>query len=32
MLYHYKDDNQITFFVPNGETQYTLDELTNILI
>jgi hypothetical protein len=32
MLDHYKDDNQITFFVPNNETQYTLDELTDILI
>jgi len=32
MLNHYEDDNQITFFVPNDETQYTLDELTNILI
>ena len=32
MLNHYEDDNQITFFVPNDETKYTLDELTNILI
>ena len=32
MLDHYNDDNQITFFVPNNETQYTLDELTDILI
>ena len=32
MLDHYKDDNQITFFVPNNEIQYTLDELTDILI
>ena len=29
---HYESDNQITFFVPNGEEQYTLDELTDILI
>ena len=32
MLDHYNDDNQITFFVPNNEIQYTLDELTDILI
>ena len=32
MLDHYESDNQITFFVPNNETQYTLDELTDILI
>ena len=29
---HYESDNQITFFVPNDEEQYTLDELTDILI
>ena len=29
---HYKDDKQITFFVPNDESKYTLDELTDILI
>ena len=29
---HYESDNQITFFVPNDEKQYTLDELTDILI
>ena len=32
MLDHYESDNQITFFVPNNEEQYTLDELTDILI
>ena len=32
MLDHYESDNQITFFVPNDEDQYTLDELTDILI
>ena len=32
MLDHYEDNNQITFFVPNNETQYTLDKLTDILI
>ena len=32
MLDHYESDNQITFFVPNDEEQYTLDELTDILI
>ena len=32
MLDHYESDNQITFFVPNDEELYTLDELTNILI
>ena len=32
MLDHYESDNQITFFVPNGETTYTLGELTDILI
>jgi len=32
MLDHYEDDNQITFFVPNNETRYTLDKLTDILI
>ena len=32
MLDHYENDNQITFFVPKDEAQYTLDELTNILI
>ena len=32
MLDHYESDNQITFFVPNDETQYTLGELTDILI
>ena len=29
---HYENDNQITFFVSNDEEQYTLDELTDILI
>ena len=29
---HYESDNQITFFVPIDEEQYTLDELTDILI
>ena len=29
---HYEDDNQITFFVANDEEQYTLNELTDILI
>ena len=29
---HYESDNQITFFVPNDEEQYTLGELTDILI
>ena len=29
---HYESDNQITFFVPNDEEQYTLNELTDILI
>ena len=29
---HYESDNQITFFVPNNEEQYTLNELTDILI
>ena len=29
---HYESDNQITFFVANNEEQYTLDELTDILI
>ena len=28
----YESDNQITFFVPNDEDQYTLNELTDILI
>ena len=32
MLAHYESDNQITFFQPNDETEYTLDELTDILI
>ena len=32
MLAHYESDNQITFFQPNDEKQYTLDELTDILI
>ena len=32
MLDHYESDNQITFFVPNDEEQYTLNELTDILI
>ena len=32
MLEHYESDNQITFFVPKDEKQYTLDELTDILI
>jgi hypothetical protein len=32
MLDHYESDNQITFFVPNGETTYTLGELTDILV
>ena len=32
MLDHYESDNQITFFVPNDEEQYTLDELTDVLI
>ena len=32
MLDHYDSDNQITFFVPNEEEEYTLDELTDILI
>ena len=32
MLYHYESDNQITFFQPNDEEHYTLDELTDILI
>ena len=32
MLDHYESDNQITFFEPNGEEQYTLNELTDILI
>jgi len=29
---HYESYNQITFFVPNDEKQYTLNELTDILI
>ena len=29
---HYESDNQITFFVAKDEEQYTLDELTDILI
>ena len=29
---HYEADNQITFFVANDEKQYTLDEMTDILI
>tara|TARA_B110000305_G_C18974494_1_gene418665 strand:+ start:196 stop:516 length:321 start_codon:yes stop_codon:yes gene_type:complete len=32
MLDHYESDNQITFFVPTGESTYTLAELTDILI
>ena len=32
MLDHYESDNQITFFVPTGETTHTLNELTDILI
>tara|TARA_B110000438_G_C15620614_1_gene566381 strand:+ start:32 stop:352 length:321 start_codon:yes stop_codon:yes gene_type:complete len=32
MLDHYESDGQITFFVPNGEEEYTLDELTDMLI
>ena len=32
MLDHYESDNQITFFVPIGESTYTLAELTDILI
>ena len=31
-LDHYESDNQITFFEPNDEQEYTLDELTDILI
>jgi len=31
-LDHYESDNQITFFVPTDEEQYTLNELTDILI
>ena len=31
-LDNYETDNQITFFVADGETTYTLDELTEILI
>ena len=31
-LNHYETDNQITFFEPNDEQEYTLDELTDILI
>ena len=29
--FNYESDNQITFFVPNDENEYTLDELTDIL-
>ena len=29
---HYEADNQITFFEANDEKEYTLDELTDILI
>ena len=29
---HYEADNQITFFVANEEKEYTLDEMTDILI
>ena len=29
---HYESDNQITFFVAKDEEQYTLNELTDILI
>jgi len=32
MLDHYESDNQITFFQPNDEKTYTLDELTEIFI
>ena len=32
ILDHYEEYNQITFFVPNEEKNFTLDELTNILI
>jgi len=32
MLDHYESDNQITFFQPNNEKTYTLDELTEIFI
>ena len=31
-LDHYQDDNQITFFVPDGEEDFTLGELTEIFI
>ena len=31
-LNHWESDNQITFFEPNDEQEYTLDELTDILI
>lgn len=31
-LDHYQDDNQITFFVPDGEEEYTLGELTEMFI
>jgi len=31
-LDNYETDNQITFFVPDGEAKYTLDELTEILM
>ena len=31
-LDHYQDDNQITFFVADEEDEFTLDELTEMLI
>ena len=32
MLEHYNDYNQITFFVPNDESEFTFDKLEDILI
>jgi hypothetical protein len=32
ILDHYDDDGQITIFVPNGEDEFTLDELTENFI
>ena len=32
MVEHYKDDNQITFFVPHKEACFTLDALTNVFV
>lgn len=28
----YEENSQITFFVPNDEKKYTLDEMTNIFL